>query len=247
MKNRFVFFCVVVLSFILFSPIRIFAVTPLPSSSYNVSFPADPVILPYPNDGKDTMVEAYLWRDGDYTSLKEMDSRGGFEALWRAPGSFYAEAQGYSYLQNCPGGRKDLPCIRFVGIARAAAISRSYLSVTISYYGTTLAWNSVDLLSTDPFSVTPAPTSYPHIDPIMPGNPDRPTTPERSPITSPRGEPRRPELPRPIQTPNQDLDALKQKVVTLEEKLADQNKRITEQQSLLERVREFLSKFFRWS
>lgn len=196
------------------------------TASYSLSFPSEPVSLFSPTPpNHEQQIDAFLWRDGDTVSLKDMEN---LRAEWKIPQFVYVQRTSTDYFDNCPAVRTDLPCIRFKAHVTTQNPGRSFVSLEVFQDQQSLAWNSTGLEVMPEPSPVPQPTSIPGASP-------RPSqVPSPSPVVS------------PSPTPDQNLEEIQQKVLYLEEKVSEQNKQLEQQQSLLDRIIHFLQRFTRF-
>lgn len=197
------------------------------TGSYSLSFPKEPMSLFYPTPPNHIQqVEAFLWKDGDYASLKTMKD---LVANWKIPQFVYVTNTNSYYFDSCPQVRTDLPCIMFSAQVTTQGSGKSFLSLEITKLNQVIAWNSTGLevvaVSTSPVPsprLTTTPTSTP-----PPGLIDMP------PIT-------------PTVYPHAQVEEIKQQVLYLEEKLSEQNKQIQSQQSIINKIVAFLTRILKF-
>ncbi len=227
----------------LFSPVRILTVVTavfllvtastlsVKAASYSLSFSSDPISAFWPTPTNHVQqMEAFLWRDSDYSSLKQLE---GLTTQWTVDPAFITiTATGSSYFDSCPQVRKDLPCIMFYAQIVTSKSGRSDVNLRILQNGQELVWNAYPIVIKDIGAVSSIPPQ------LLKQSPPQTVTPKASPVAN-----LVPEIsPSPLPTGQpRDYD---QEIKYLKEQLSEQQRQIDENRNLLQRILDFLKRIF---
>lgn len=189
-----------------------------PYWTYSLSFANDNLSAFHPTPPNHFQnVNGFLWRDGDKTSLREMEN---LTTNWKLPSSVSVVRTDSYYYDSCPEVRKDLPCIVFSAQFTTKASGRYSLTLEVFQGEELLVWNTANFEIVD--ISTPTPTLVP--SGFIPTGKPSPTSTPVSTYT-------------PYPAPDRELEEVQQKVRYLEEK-------VEQQQSLLQKILYFLRKLF---
>jgi len=189
-----------------------------PYWSYSLSFSSDNLSAFHPTAPNHFQnVNGFLWRDGDKTSLKNMEN---LTTNWKLPDAVSVVRADSYYYEKCPDVRKDLPCIVFSAQFTTNASGRYPLTLEVFQNEELLVWNTAnfEIVSISTPTPTIVPTGY---------------TPTTKPTFTSPPTPFYSSLP----LPNRELEEVQQKVRYLEEK-------VEQQQTILQKILFFLKKIF---
>jgi hypothetical protein len=199
--------------------------TPNPSglSKYSLSFESDPIRKWWPLAANHFEgIAAALWKDGDGENVQRFTN---LQAEWQFDPQYFTVANTSSkYFKTCPiASVGQRPCIYFYATVRPLRAGNTSVQLKTKDGSGEEAWNAYPVVIDD-VSITPSPIASP-----VPSAPPsaRPTT---MPIPS-----------------GSEYKNLEQKVVMLENKVQEQEVKLTKTQGILEKIVSFLKNLFRFN